>query len=150
MVYIVGKDSELGECSQPFPFFGLHGKTNEFQANNTNESSTSVSPLINSTTPKDLGQRETRSERLPGALKDQMYAQRLCNGNDVIELRATHLGLTGGASGTLCNFDDFIGIDQGSLEGTGQGEDRFCGSKLLEHDFVICKFCFDEHEFDLI
>lgn len=45
----------------------------------------------------------------------------------------------GGASGTLCNFDDFIGIDQGSIEGTGQGEDRFCGSKLLDHDFIICK-----------
>lgn len=46
----------------------------------------------------------------------------------------------GGASGTMCNFDDFVGIDLGSLEGTGQGEDRFCGSKLLEHDYIICKF----------
>ncbi len=46
----------------------------------------------------------------------------------------------GGASGSLCNFDDFIGIDQGSLEGTGQGEDRFCGAKLLDHDFIICLY----------
>jgi hypothetical protein len=45
----------------------------------------------------------------------------------------------GGASGSLCNFDDFIGIDQGSLEGTGQGEDRFCGAKLLDHDFIISR-----------
>ncbi|CAG2103748.1 unnamed protein product, partial [Medioppia subpectinata] len=45
----------------------------------------------------------------------------------------------GGASGQMCNFDDFVGIDQGSLEGTGQGEDRFCGSKLLDHDFVISR-----------
>ncbi len=42
----------------------------------------------------------------------------------------------------MCNFDDFIGIDQGSLEGTGQGEDRFCGAKLLDHDFIICKQTF--------
>lgn len=44
-----------------------------------------------------------------------------------------------GASGTFCNFDDYIGIDQGSIEGTGPGEDRFCGSKLLDSDYVICK-----------
>ena len=50
------------------------------------------------------------------------------------------ISFLGGASGTLCNHDDFIGIDMGSIEGTGQGEDRFCGSKLLDHDFIICKF----------
>ena len=45
-----------------------------------------------------------------------------------------------GASGGLCNVDDFIGIDQGSAEGSGPGEDRLCGTKLLQDDYVICKF----------
>jgi len=45
----------------------------------------------------------------------------------------------GGASGGLCNYDDYVGIDQGSVEGTGPGEDRFCGSKLLDADFVISR-----------
>lgn len=44
-----------------------------------------------------------------------------------------------GASGGLCNVDDFIGIDQGSAEGSGPGEDRLCGTKLLQDDYVICK-----------
>ncbi|KPM04276.1 hypothetical protein QR98_0027190 [Sarcoptes scabiei] len=42
-----------------------------------------------------------------------------------------------GASGGLCNVDDFIGIDQGSAEGSGPGEDRLCGTKLLQDDYVI-------------
>jgi len=45
----------------------------------------------------------------------------------------------GGASGGLCNYDDYIGIDQGSVEGTGPGEDRFCGAKLLDGDYVISR-----------
>lgn len=44
-----------------------------------------------------------------------------------------------GASGGLCNVDDFIGIDQGSAEGSGPGEDRICGTKLLEDDYVISR-----------
>jgi len=47
--------------------------------------------------------------------------------------------LTGGASGTLCNQDDFVGVDQGSSEGSGPGEDRFCGNRLLDNDFVISR-----------
>lgn len=35
--------------------------------------------------------------------------------------------ITGGSGGGLCNQDDFVGIDQGSIEGSGPGEDRFCG-----------------------
>ncbi|XP_075681267.1 uncharacterized protein LOC113797916 [Dermatophagoides pteronyssinus] len=44
-----------------------------------------------------------------------------------------------GASGGLCNVDDFIGIDQGSAEGSGPGEDRLCGTKLLQDDYVISR-----------
>ncbi|XP_054159772.1 uncharacterized protein LOC128957984 [Oppia nitens] len=44
-----------------------------------------------------------------------------------------------GASGGLCNVDDFIGIDQGSAEGSGPGEDRICGTKLLEDDYIISR-----------
>lgn len=45
----------------------------------------------------------------------------------------------GGASGSICNEDDFIGIDQGSEDGDGPGEDRFCGTRLHERDLLICK-----------
>lgn len=45
----------------------------------------------------------------------------------------------GFSSGFHCNSDDFIGIDQASQEGTGPGEDRFCGSKLLQQNNVICE-----------
>ncbi|OTF83806.1 hypothetical protein BLA29_013899 [Euroglyphus maynei] len=62
-------------------------------------------------------------DKNPTLDKDSLYTHRCQNG----------------ASGVQCNFDDFIGIDQGSLEGTGQGEDRFCGSRLLEHDFIISR-----------
>ncbi|KAJ6220058.1 hypothetical protein RDWZM_005870 [Blomia tropicalis] len=44
-----------------------------------------------------------------------------------------------GASGGLCNVDDFVGIDQGSAEGSGPGEDRLCGTKLLQDDYVISR-----------
>lgn len=50
-----------------------------------------------------------------------------------------------GASGGLCNVDDFIGIDQGSAEGSGPGEDRLCGTKLLQDDYVICEYFFHIH-----
>ncbi|UYV68781.1 hypothetical protein LAZ67_6000833 [Cordylochernes scorpioides] len=42
-----------------------------------------------------------------------------------------------GASGALCNDDDFVGIDQGSGDGFGPGEDRFCGTKLLDRNTVL-------------
>lgn len=45
----------------------------------------------------------------------------------------------GGSSGGLCNSDDFIGIDQGSSDGVGPGEDRFCGTKLLDSNTVISR-----------
>src|SRR5699024_8334268 len=45
-----------------------------------------------------------------------------------------------GASGGLCHVDDYVGIDQGSAEGSGPGEDRLCGTKLLQDDYVICKW----------
>ncbi|XP_054160404.1 uncharacterized protein LOC128958550 [Oppia nitens] len=100
-VCFVGKDTEFGECSHPFPFVPLNsGKS---------------------------GKKLSSESVLPGVMpaeRDPLFPSRICNG---------------GASGQLCNFDDFVGIDQGSLEGTGQGEDRFCGAKLLDHDFVICK-----------
>ena len=44
-----------------------------------------------------------------------------------------------GLTGSLCNDDDFIGIDQGSQEGSGVGEDRFCGDRLFYSNLVICK-----------
>jgi len=52
---------------------------------------------------------------------------------------ASNITSSNGASGTLCNQDDFIGVDQGSHEGSGPGEDRFCGNKLLDQDFVISR-----------
>ncbi|GFY57234.1 CUB domain-containing protein [Trichonephila inaurata madagascariensis] len=45
----------------------------------------------------------------------------------------------GGASGSICNEDDFIGIDQGSEDGMGPGEDRFCGTKLHDRDVLISR-----------
>ncbi|GFQ98302.1 CUB domain-containing protein, partial [Trichonephila clavata] len=44
-----------------------------------------------------------------------------------------------GASGSTCNDDDFITIDQGSLDGYGAGEDRFCGTSLLDRNTVISR-----------
>ncbi|UYV68780.1 hypothetical protein LAZ67_6000831 [Cordylochernes scorpioides] len=44
-----------------------------------------------------------------------------------------------GASGALCNDDDFVGIDQGSGDGFGPGEDRFCGTKLLDRNTVLSR-----------
>lgn len=52
------------------------------------------------------------------------------------EGNATELG---GATGGLCNGDDFVGIDQGSIDGTGPGEDRFCGTRLLDSNVVISR-----------
>ncbi|KAK8764705.1 hypothetical protein V5799_032686 [Amblyomma americanum] len=42
-----------------------------------------------------------------------------------------------GANGTICNMDDFIGIDQGSTLGLGPGQDRFCGTSLGEENVII-------------
>lgn len=44
-----------------------------------------------------------------------------------------------GASGEKCNVDDFVGIDQSSMEGNGPGEDRLCGNRLLENNFVVSR-----------
>jgi len=43
------------------------------------------------------------------------------------------------ASGEWCSTDDFIGIDQGSLDGVGPGEDRFCGTRLLDSNVIISR-----------
>jgi len=45
----------------------------------------------------------------------------------------------GGAIGGLCSSDDFVGIDQGSADGVGPGEDRFCGNRLLDSNVVISR-----------
>lgn len=47
------------------------------------------------------------------------------------------------ATGEKCNIDDYIGIDQGSLEDNNPyalDEDRFCGLNLMNSDQVFCKF----------
>lgn len=49
---------------------------------------------------------------------------------------ATELG---GYSGGACNDDDFVGIDQGSLDGVHGGDDRFCGTRLLDTNSIISK-----------
>ncbi|CAG2170527.1 unnamed protein product, partial [Oppiella nova] len=38
-----------------------------------------------------------------------------------------------------CNDDDYVGIDQGSQEGSGAGEDRFCGGRLFYNNVVISR-----------
>lgn len=43
------------------------------------------------------------------------------------------------ASGESCSKDDFVGIDQGSLDGVGPGEDRFCGNRLLNSNVIISR-----------
>ena len=45
----------------------------------------------------------------------------------------------GGSTGGMCNADDYIGVDQGSNDGIGPGEDRFCGTKLLESNVIISR-----------
>lgn len=45
----------------------------------------------------------------------------------------------GGAIGGACSADDFVGIDQGSADGVGPGEDRFCGNRLLDSNVVISR-----------
>lgn len=45
----------------------------------------------------------------------------------------------GGLYGASCNEDDFVGIDQGSLDGVSTGEDRFCGTRLVEGHSIISK-----------
>lgn len=47
--------------------------------------------------------------------------------------------ITAGASGGMCNADDFIGVDQASPDGIGSGDDRFCGSRLLETGAIISR-----------
>jgi len=53
--------------------------------------------------------------------------------------QAENLTSVGYGSGKACNGDDFIGIDQASVEGSGPGEDRLCGNKLLEYNQVISR-----------
>lgn len=48
-------------------------------------------------------------------------------------------GASLGAIGGLCSADDFVGIDQGSADGVGPGEDRFCGNRLLDSNVVISR-----------
>lgn len=43
------------------------------------------------------------------------------------------------STGSYCSKDDFIGIDQGSSDGVGPGEDRFCGNRLLGSNVVISR-----------
>ena len=43
------------------------------------------------------------------------------------------------STGAYCSKDDFIGIDQGSADGVGPGDDRFCGNKLLSNNVVISR-----------
>lgn len=140
-----GKDNEYSDCSQSFPFFGMQGKTEDSEPviNSTatqmtlyglNDNQETVSPSVTTMTPSTVTENslimaENREDNMseknnPTLDKDSLYIHRCQNG----------------ASGVQCNFDDFIGIDQGSIEGTGQGEDRFCGARLLEHDFIICKY----------
>jgi hypothetical protein len=45
----------------------------------------------------------------------------------------------GGFSGGICNDDDFVGIDQGSPDGVHAGEDRFCGTRLIDSNSIISK-----------
>ncbi|KAH9392774.1 hypothetical protein TYRP_005862 [Tyrophagus putrescentiae] len=61
-----------------------------------------------------------------GVANDPMYN---AQGNN------TKMGLTG----AQCNDDDYVGIDQGSQEGSGVGEDRFCGQKLFYNNLVISR-----------
>lgn len=62
-----------------------------------------------------------------GASNDPLYLSSNASFND--------MGLMGG----LCNDDDYVGIDQGSQEGSGAGEDRFCGAKLFYNNVVISR-----------
>jgi len=43
------------------------------------------------------------------------------------------------ATGSLCSRDDYVGIDQGSNDGIGPGDDRFCGNRLLNSNVVISR-----------
>lgn len=43
------------------------------------------------------------------------------------------------ATGSLCSKDDYVGIDQGSNDGIGPGDDRFCGNRLLNSNVVISR-----------
>lgn len=45
----------------------------------------------------------------------------------------------GSFTGSICNEDDFVGVDQGSIDGVTAGEDRFCGMKLAETNSIISK-----------
>jgi len=43
------------------------------------------------------------------------------------------------ATGSLCSRDDYVGIDQGSSDGIGPGDDRFCGNRLLNSNVIISR-----------
>lgn len=87
---------EYAECSHPFPFFGMHGKTGEIQVNSTNVTTTTLSSintsdvLLNATTNAPLipEKRSLKNENLSAIVprhKDSLYQQRLCNGQRLIK-----------------------------------------------------------------
>ncbi|KAF7492778.1 hypothetical protein SSS_05421 [Sarcoptes scabiei] len=131
-----GKESDFGDCNQMFPFFqGKNG--DEMISSKQNRSINPIARTIRSELrddhmhihgPDPLDQYSEKNEVSNSPYHDP-------SDKDTLLIQRC----SGGASGTMCNFDDFIGIDQGSIEGTGQGEDRFCGSRLLEHDFIISR-----------
>lgn len=139
-----GKDQEFGDCQQQFPFFGMQGRTGD------NETDKLVNSPVTEPTPFITYSSNPVTEKLvlqPEEHKDEEILRTNEPEESTSEtknqpMEKDHLYIhrcPGGASGATCNFDDFVGIDQGSIEGTGQGEDRFCGSRLLEHDFIISR-----------
>lgn len=68
-----------------------------------------------------------------GVVVDSLY-----NNNNSTSMGVQQLYM-GSATGGQCNDDDFVAIDQGSQEGSGPGEDRFCGESLLDNNVIICK-----------
>ena len=52
-----------------------------------------------------------------------------------------NISLRVGASGSHCNEDDFITIDEGVAEDYVPEDDRICGNRFLKYNYIICKFC---------
>lgn len=86
-----GKDTEYGECSHPFPFFGMHGKNSAHvdQQNLTTTTMNSLDTEMNTAVDTEMPtsstttRREQRNENLPGVVppeKDSLYPHRLCSG----------------------------------------------------------------------
>ena len=57
----------------------------------------------------------------------------------VAKSRLNESELLESGSGEECSADDFITIDQASADGIGAGQDRFCGSRLDRHDYLISR-----------